>query len=55
VRKSRFSYELSFKIAFILRTPAEEDCSFVILKVPSSDVFWTWGPAQISFEKFPIE
>ena len=42
--------------ALILRTPAEDDVSFMILKVPSSFVFWTWGPAQISFEKsFPIE
>ena len=43
------------KIALILRTPAEDDVSFVILNVPSSEVLATWGPAQISLLKFPIE
>jgi len=42
-------------IALIRLTPELLDCSFLILNVPSSDVFLTWGPAQISFEKFPIE
>ena len=41
--------------ALIRLTPAELDPSFVILNVPSSDVLSTWGPAQISFENFPIE
>ena len=38
------------KIAFILLTPAEEDCSFFILKWPSSFVWVMWGPVQTSFE-----
>lgn len=48
----RFNYS---NIALILLTPADDDVSFVILKVPNSDVLVTWGPAQISFEKFPIK
>ena len=36
------------KTAFILLTPAEELSSFVILNLPNSDVFLTWGPPQIS-------
>ena len=40
--------------AFILLTPLEEDSSFIIFNFPNSQVFFTWGPAQISFEQFPI-
>ena len=39
------------KIALILRTPESLDSSFMILKCPSSERFWTCGPAQISLEK----
>ena len=42
-------------IALILLTPAEEDCSFLILKCPIVEVFSTWGPPQTSLEKSPIE
>ena len=40
--------------ALMRRTPADELCSFRILKLPSSRVFATWGPEQISFETSPI-
>lgn len=42
------------KIALILRIPAADDCSFLILNVPMSFVDFTCGPVQISFEKLPI-
>lgn len=48
------SYSFYSKTALIRLTPEPEDCSFLILNFPSSDVFATWGPAQISFEKSPI-
>ena len=40
--------------ALMRLTPAEDDCSFTILNEPSSFVFATWGPQQISFETSPI-
>ena len=40
--------------ALMRRTPAELDCSLRILKPPSSFVFATCGPQQISFETSPI-
>ena len=40
--------------ALMRRTPADELCSFCILKDPSSLVFSTCGPQQISFEMSPI-
>ena len=40
--------------ALMRRTPAEDDSSFLILKEPSSFVFSTCGPQQISFETSPI-
>lgn len=36
--------------AFILLIPAATDSSFVILNLPNSFVFETWGPVQISLE-----
>ena len=43
------------RIALILRTPADEDCSLTILKRPSSPVRAACGPPHISREKVPIE
>jgi len=40
--------------ARILRTPAEDDCSFWITNFPRVPVRSTWGPPQTSFEKSPI-
>jgi len=36
--------------ALIRLTPAEDACSFMILKETSSPVFFACGPPQISFE-----
>ena len=41
-------------MALMRRTPADDDCSFWILKLPSSFVFCTCGPQQISFDMSPI-
>ena len=39
------------RTALILRTPAEDDCSFWIMNFPKRPVRSTWGPPHTSLEK----
>lgn len=55
VLSAQIFVNLYSKIALILRTPAEEDCSLTILKCPSSPVCLACGPPHISRENVPIE
>ena len=48
-------YKYYCKIAFILLIPAETFSCLAILNTPSSPVFATCGPPQISLENLPIE